>query len=75
MATLKNHCKLNVHKASMHSVESHTGMGSVILSTFVADTLNLLYRLLALYESAQHAVFNGETGRDIIGKERVIRNV
>ena len=23
----------------MHSVGSHTGMGSVILSTFVADTL------------------------------------
>ena len=24
-------------------------------------------------ESAQHGVFNGETGRDIIGQERVIR--
>ena len=32
----------------MHSVGSHTGMGSVILSTFVADTLNLPYGLLAL---------------------------
>ena len=50
-------------------------MGSVILSTFVADTLNLLYRLLALYNSAQNAVFSGETGRDITGKESVIRNV
>ena len=32
----------------MHSAEGNTGMGSVILSTFFADTLNLLYRLLAL---------------------------
>ena len=51
MSTLKNRCKLNVHETSMHSVESHTGMGSVILSTFVTDNY-----------SAQHAVFSGETG-------------
>ena len=75
MSTLKNRCKLNVHETSMHSVGSHTGMGSVILSTFVTDTLNLLYRLLALYNSAQHAVFSGETGWDITGKESAIRNV
>ena len=50
-------------------------MGSVILSTFIADTLNLLYRLLALYNSAQHTVFSGETGRHITGKESVIPNV
>ena len=50
-------------------------MGSVILSTFVADTLNLLYRLLGLYNSAQHAVFSGETGQDITGKESAICNV
>ena len=56
----------------MHLVGGHTGIGSVILSTFVTDTLNLLYRLLALYESAQQAVFNGETGQDIIGRESVI---
>ena len=59
----------------MHLLGSHTGMGSVILSTFVADTLNLLYRLLAFYEFTQDVVFSGETGRDIIGKESVIRNV
>ena len=66
---------VNLMSTSMHSVGSHTGMGSVILSTFVTDTLNLLYRLLALYNSAQHAVFSGETGWDITGKESVIRNV
>ena len=59
----------------MHSVGSHTGMGSVILSTFVTDSLNLLYRLLALYNPAQHSVFSGETGWDITGKESVIHNV
>ena len=32
----------------MHSAEGSTGMHSVILGTFFADTLNLPYRLLAL---------------------------
>ena len=32
----------------MHSAEDNTGKGSVIHSTFLADTLNLLYRLLAI---------------------------
>ena len=48
----------------MHSAEGNTGMGSVIPSNFFADTLDL-----------ENVVFNGETGRDIIGKESVIRNV
>ena len=32
-------------------------------------------RLCWPYESAQHTVFNGETGRDITGQKSVIRNV
>ena len=48
----------------MHSAEGNTGMGSVIPNNFFADTLDL-----------ENVVFNGETGRDIIGKESVIRNV
>ena len=32
----------------MHSAEGNTGMGSVILSTFFADTLNLLYTVFSL---------------------------
>ena len=41
---------------------------ALLYSLLLSQTLlTFLYRLLALYEFAQHTVFNGETGRDIIG--------
>ena len=57
MATLKNHYKLNMHKAQMH----------------LADVMSAL--VWALLYSVLSSMFNGETGRDITGKESVICHV
>ena len=41
---------------------------ALLYSLLLSQTLlTFLYRLLALYEFAQHTVFNGENGRDITG--------
>ena len=55
----------------MHSAEGNTGMGSVILSTFFADTLNLLYTVFSLnFCSAGKGPFIGGKAKKNVCQKR-----